>query len=58
MGYQVILLDVDNDAVSDLTFDGVTHCDASTDPVFSALSCTVPMLAIPALTGLTVDNLI
>jgi hypothetical protein len=56
--YQVILMDVNNDAVSDMTYDGVSHCDASTDPVFSALSCTLPMLAIPALTGLSVDQLI
>ena len=51
--YEVALITASRGDVYDLT-----NCDASTDPVFSALSCTIPMVDIPSLTSLSVDQLI
>lgn len=51
--YEVALISASGGEVHDLT-----NCDASAGPVFSALTCTIPMVDIPALTSLSVEQLI
>jgi hypothetical protein len=52
-GYEVSFKKLDGTFAID-----TTNCNAGTDPVFSAKTCSIPMISIPALTNLVVDTLI
>jgi len=51
--YEVLFKKADGTYVED-----TVNCDASSDPVFSALTCSIPMIEIPTLTSRTVDTVI